>query len=147
MILWRNRPLLDNGSVNTHSHVNIGQRLANVRLLRSSRTFAWQRVSESLKAGIVHCWARFGKHIFATTGLVALELTNVPATTDTQINTNEPFRGVFCFRSASDYKRYLIRFVRQTSFVQVSQSGREDARGPGRNVTSLRASPIVICYN
>jgi hypothetical protein len=37
-------------------------------------------------------------------------------------------------------------FVRQTSFGQVNHSGREDARGPGRNEMILRQSPMVSCY-
>jgi hypothetical protein len=37
-------------------------------------------------------------------------------------------------------------FLRQASFVQVSYSGREDTRGAGRNGTSLKYLPTVICY-
>jgi hypothetical protein len=42
-------------------------------------------------------------------GLVAAEMTHVPVTTDMQITTNEPFKGVFCFWSAPSYKREFIQ--------------------------------------
>jgi ABC-type phosphonate transport system ATPase subunit len=41
---------------------------------------------------------------------------------------------------------YRSHLVRQSSFVQVSHSGREGAGGPGRNRASLRQSPIVTCH-
>jgi hypothetical protein len=40
-----------------------------------------------------------------------------------------------------------MSLVRQTSFVQISHSGREDARSPGGNGARLRQSPILSCYS
>jgi hypothetical protein len=60
---------------------------------------------------MVNSWATFGKHVPETTGLVVPELTHVPATTDTDSTTDEPFKGVFCFRSAPGYKRTRNSFA------------------------------------
>jgi hypothetical protein len=53
--------------------------------------------------------------------------------TDTQITRDGTFKGVFCVRSAPDYKRTRNSFAvrksywsrQQKSFVQVSHSGRK----------------------
>jgi hypothetical protein len=95
--------LLDNGSVNTHSRGNgllthgccgVDARLHDNECVRKP-----ERLNSP----------------FPGNGSVS-----VLVTTDTQITTDEPFKGMFCFRSAPRCKR---EFIRQFSPVSRVEAG------------------------
>jgi hypothetical protein len=123
--------------------------------------------------GIVHYWATVSGNApsrdnASISTLVTARLIRVPVETDTQIITDE---YKYCWTKCSAFgSRAVIKghvidsqvshhwqqwywswqqkgFVRQTLFVQVSHSTREDTRGPGRNGASVRQSSMVSCYN
>jgi hypothetical protein len=104
--------------VNSEWTSTVGQRLVNAWLLRYTR--------------------------------IPMETRNrIPVATDKQITTGEPFKVMFCLRSPPAYKRTrnsFLELVVLESFMQVSHSGREHARTPGRNGKSLRQPPIMNSY-
>jgi hypothetical protein len=122
IVTWR----LTAGVVQSELMFIIGQQLANAWLLRSWRTFAWHWVcQEAWKPEQSIARHRFAKHVSDTRGLVAVGLRHAPVTSDRQIATDEPFKGVFCPQSTPSYKRACKSFaggIRKTDVIRASQS-------------------------